>query len=100
MERGRGGGGPDLRATHETLILVVQGAHHGRRVLLLHLLGGPGRLCSLLQLLLVQGELDGVGGRLGAQVVHAGLQPLVGAGRDLWETILIKPLGLLIYHQV
>lgn len=65
-----------LRAAHQALVLVLQRAHHGRRVALFDLLlRGHGRLC-LLQLLLVQGELDGVGGRLGPQIVHPSLQTL------------------------
>lgn len=65
-----------LRAAHQALVLVLQRAHHGRRVELFDLLlRGRGLLC-LLQLLLVQGELDGVGGRLGPQVVHPSLQTL------------------------
>lgn len=63
-----------LRAAHQALVLVLQRAHHGRRVALFDLLL-RGRLC-LLQLLLVQGELDGVGGRLGPQIVHPSLQTL------------------------
>lgn len=81
------GYGGDLGAAHQALVAVLQGAHHGCLValllvaLLLVLLRGwwDGGL-GLLQLLLVEGELDGVGGRLGPQVVHARLQTLWGGG--------------------
>lgn len=71
-----------LGSAHQTLVSVLQGAHHG---CLVALFGGSvasvgdGRL-ALLQLLLVEGELDGVGSRLSSQVVHARLQALQRRG--------------------
>lgn len=66
-----------LRTAHEALVSVLQRTHHSRHVALFNLLlGGLDRLLRLLQLLLVEGELDGVGGRLRPQVVHPSLQTL------------------------
>ena len=72
-----------LRSAHQAVVLVLEGTHHRGHVLLqlvdvlavgrVALLVGLGLLVfgSRLQLGLVDGELDGGCGRLGAQVVHA-----------------------------
>lgn len=73
--------GGRLRATHQAVVAVLQGTHHSGSVELLERLQVLSRL-RLLQLLLVQGELDGVGCRLGPQVVHARLQTL-RSGREV-----------------
>lgn len=77
--------GDPLGATHQALLPVLQGAHHGCLVPLLLLLL-PGRLLPLPQLLLVEGELDGVGSRLCPEIVHPSLQAL-GTQREPqgWE---------------
>lgn len=64
-----------LRATHQTLVPILQGTHHSCFVLLLDLLAALGFL-HCLQFLLVEGELDGVGSWLCPKVVHTSLKPL------------------------
>lgn len=70
-----------LGSTHEALVSVLQRTNHGCSVSLFGLLLGCFCLLRLLQLLLVQGELDGVSSRLRPQVVHPRLQALRGQGK-------------------
>lgn len=70
----------ELRAAHKAVILVLKRTHHGGDVLLFTVLFVIllllGRV-AVGQFSFVYSELDGAGGRLGAQVVHASLQTLI-----------------------
>ena len=76
MQRETSGERKRLGSTHEAIVFVLQRTDHGRRVSLFDLLLRDFGRLSLVELLLVQGELDGVGGRLRPQVVHPRLQTL------------------------
>lgn len=67
-----------LAAAHDAGILVLQRAHHRRQVIL-GLLGDLLLGVLFLDFTVVHRELDGVGGRARAQVVHARLQALLPA---------------------
>lgn len=74
----------DLRAAHQAVVLVLDRTNHGLAVEVLGrltILSMPVRLrlglavCLRRELLLVDGELDRVHRGLGAEVVHARLEP-------------------------
>lgn len=66
----------ELGTTHHALISVRQGTDHCGSVALFGLLLFANARLVLLQFLLVQGELNGISGRLRPQVVHACFQAL------------------------